>query len=162
MWYFWDFSLKTISLWVFLTAHITIVTQHLFTTVSFAAINLKKDQTYMWFEPKRGLDGKRKINASVFEACLQQSARRSAYLYRCPINDTASTKVPQLGYHSSFNLPNPDPPEPPERNTSTRCCQRHDVRVHKVKGQQGRWPNLIASLSPKQKRITYISPSFVC
>lgn len=31
---------------------------------------MKKGQTYMCFEPKRGLDRKHKINASVFEASL--------------------------------------------------------------------------------------------
>lgn len=65
-----------------------------------------------------------------------------------PINDTASTKVPRLGYHASFKAAKSRSlPEPPEKQYLHAL--RHDVRGQKVKGQESGWANLIASSQTK-------------
>lgn len=68
VWYF-SLFLKTISL-TFLKQHISILSLNIFSLLYQVQPLILKSQTYMLFEPKRGLDSKHKINASVFEACL--------------------------------------------------------------------------------------------
>ena len=95
----------------------------------------------MCFEPKRGLDGKHKINASVFEASLLICSKvpedpcifigaplMIQQVQKYPSSDTTLSLTHQIQISLIHQ----------KRNTSTCCYQRQDVRGQKVRGQENR------------------------